>query len=222
MTSNDYATERNDIKRQVRSQTKCLKECRETISRFSAFLEGGSVSQLKARCLIRQPSSAILGGILILIAAGVYLFWTRENTFSQPPESTRRAHAEPSARGPLPVSSPGVREDEKIKSLFDTIRRANLEKKIDLFMSCYASDFKGSGEKRTMILENWDQFDYLDLAYDLKRLEVTAHTAQARVEWLSNLSPKHGGAPETTTSVLDVSLKKENGHWKIEKTNPVS
>ena len=120
------------------------------------------------------------------------------------------------------MSSPEPREDEKIKSLFETIRRANLEKKIDLFMSCYASDFNGRNKKRLATLETWDNFDYLGLSYDLKRLTVTAQTAQVRVKWWINISPKHGGTSEKTTSVLDVSLKREAGHWKIEEIKPVS
>jgi hypothetical protein len=120
------------------------------------------------------------------------------------------------------VSSREAPEDEKIKFLFETIRRANLEKKIDPFMSCYAADFNGRNKKRLATLENWDHFDYLDLSYDLKRLTVTAHTAQVRVKWWITISPKHGGASEKTTSVLDVSLKKEDGHWKVKKIKPVS
>jgi hypothetical protein len=163
-----------------------------------------------------------MGGSLIMIALGAYFLWAKNPEFFHSKESAHISQKKPSVQGPLPVSSPEVREDEEIKSLFETIRRANLEKKIDLFMSCYAADFNGRNKKRLAILETWDHFDYLDLSYDLKRLTVTVHTAQVRVEWWMNISPKHGGTSEKTTSVLDVSLKKEAGYWKIEKIKPVS
>lgn len=222
ITYADYSTEKNDINQQVKSRMKRLKESRKTISQLPSPLGEGSVFPVITRNLIRYQSSAIMGGILILIALGAYFLWTKNPKFFHSQESAHISQAKPSAQARLPVSSPEAREGEKIKSLFETIRRANLEKKIDLFMSCYAADFNGRNKKRLAVLENWDNFDYLDLSYDLKRLTVTAQTAQVRVKWWSNISPKHGGTSEKTTSVLDVSLKKEAGHWKIEKIKPVS
>ena len=218
----DYSTEKNDINQQMKSKTKRLKECRKTISLLPSPLGEGSVSPMITRNLIRYQSSAIMGGILIMIALGAYFLWMKTPKTIHSQESAHISQAKPSVQARLPVSSPEVREDEKIKSLFETIRRANLEKKIDLFMSCYAADFHERNKKRLAVLENWDHFDYLDLSYDLTRLTVTAQTAQARVKWWITISPKRGGTSEKTTSVLDVSLKKEDGHWKVEKIKPAS
>jgi hypothetical protein len=176
------------------------------------------------RNLIRYQSSAIVGGILIMIALGAYFLWAKNPQFFPSQGSAYISQTKPSiqVQGRLPVTSPEAREDETIKLLFETIRRANLEKKIDLFMSCYASDFNGRDQKRSATLETWDRFDYLQLSYDLEKLTVTADTAQVRVKWWLNFSPKRGGPSEKTTSVLDVSLKKEAGHWKIRNIKPVS
>jgi RNA polymerase subunit RPABC4/transcription elongation factor Spt4 len=222
ITYTDYSTEKNDINQQMTSRMKRLKECRKTISQLPSPLGEGSISPMIISNVIRYQSFAIMGGILIIIALGAYFLWTKNPKFFHSQESAHVSQTKTSVQGRLPVSSPEGREDKRIKSLFETIRRANLEKKIDLLMSCYAADFIGRDKKRLAILENWDHFDYLDLSYDLKRLTVTAHTAQVRVEWWMNISPKHGGISEKTTSVLDVSLKKEAGHWKIEKIKPVS
>jgi hypothetical protein len=218
----DYSTEKNNLNQQMRSRMNRLKECRKTISQLPSPLGEGSFSPMITRSLIRYQSTAIMGGILIMITLGAYLLWTKNPEFFHSQESTHISQARPVVQGRLLVSSPEAREDEKIKSLFETIRRANLEKKIDLFMSCYAADFNGRNKKRLAVLENWDHFDYLDLSYDLTKLTVTAHTAQVRVKWWINISPKHGGTSEKTTSVLDVSLKKEDGHWKVKKIKPVS
>ncbi len=222
ITLADYSTEKNDIRQQMRFRMKRLKECRKTISQLPIPLREGSVSPMITRNLVRYQSPAVMGGILIMIALGAYFLWTKNLEFFHSQESALISQAKPSVQGRLLVSSPEAREDEKIKSLFETIRRANLEKNIDLFMSCYAADFNGRNKRRLATLENWDHFDYLDLSYDLKRPTVTAHTAQVIVKWWITISPKHGGTSEKTTSVLDVSLKKEDGHWKVEKIKPVS
>ena len=218
----DYSNEKNDITQRMRSRMKRLKECRKTISQLPSPVAKGSVSPMITRNLIRYQSSAIVGGILIMIALGAYFLWPKNPKSFHSQESTPLYQAKPSVQERLPVSPPEPREDEKIKSLFETIRRANLDKKIDLFMSCYAANFDGRNKKRSTVLETWDNFDYLDLSYDLKRLTVTANTARVRVEWWINISPKRGGTSEKTTSVLDVSLKKEADYWKIEKIKPVS
>jgi len=222
ITRADYSNEKNDLNQQMRSRMKLLKECRKTISQMPSPVGEGSVSSTIIRNLIRYQSSAIMVGILILMALGTYFLWTKSPKIFQSQESSHISQTKPSVQGQLPVSPPDVREDEKIKSLFEAIRQANLEKKIDLFMSCYAADFNGRNKKRSAMLETWRNFDYLDLSYDLQGLTITGHTAQVRVRWWINISPKHGGTSEKTTSVLDVSLKKEAGHWKIDKIKPVS
>jgi hypothetical protein len=157
-----------------------------------------------------------------MLALGAYFLWAKNPEFFRSQGSAHISQTKPTVQGRSPVSSPEAREDEKVKSLFETIRRANLEKKIDLFMSCYASDFNARDKKRLATLETWDNFNYLSLSYDLIRLAVTAQNAQVRVKWWINISPKHGGISEKTTSVLDVSLKKEAGQWKIKQIKPVS
>jgi hypothetical protein len=221
ITFADYSSEKYYINQRMRSRMKYLKEYRNTISRLPSPLGEGSVSPMVTGNLIRYQSLAIMGGVLIMIALGAYFLWAKNAEFFRSQESAHISQTKPSVQVRLPASSPEAREDEKIKSLFETIRRANLEKKIDLFMSCYASDFNGRNKKKMATLETWDHFDYRSLSYDLKTLTVTAHTAQVRVKWQINISPKHGGPSEKTTSVLDVSLKKEAGHWKVKKIEPV-
>jgi hypothetical protein len=221
ITLADYFSEKYDINQRMRSRMKRLEEYRKIISQLPGALGEGSVSPIITRNLIRYQSLAIMGGLLIMIALGAYFLWAKNPEFFRPQESALLSHTKPSVQGRLPASSSEAREDEKIKSLFETIRRANLEKKIDLFMSCYASDFNGRNKKKLATLETWDHFDYRSLSYEWKTLAVTAHTAQVRVKWRINISPKQGGSSEKTTSVLDVSLKKEAGHWKIKKIEPV-
>ncbi len=120
----------------------------------------------------------------------------------------------------IPYSEMRVIED--IKQILETIRRANLEKDIDLFMSCYSFDFKDLESKRKSTLENWKSFSYLDLSYDLKRHSISGDKASIRVEWTIRFSPKSDGQPRESKTILDVVLKKEYGTWKIKEILPIS
>lgn len=108
-------------------------------------------------------------------------------------------------------------ELEKIKRMLENIRQANLKKDIELFLTCYTSDFKEREEKRKTTLDNWKKFDYLDLSYDLKTPSISDDTAQVRVEWLLKFFRTTGGKPLESKTVLDVLLKKEEGEWKIKE-----
>jgi ketosteroid isomerase-like protein len=105
----------------------------------------------------------------------------------------------------------------KIKGLLENIRQANLQKNIDLFISCYATDFKDREGKKKVTLAYWKKFDYLDLSYNLKNPSISSDTAKARVEWLIKISPKTGSQLQESKTILDVTLKKEEGGWKIKE-----
>jgi ketosteroid isomerase-like protein len=108
-------------------------------------------------------------------------------------------------------------EIEKIRGMLENIRQANLKKNIDLFLSCYSSDFKDREVKKKATLDNWKRFDYLDLSYDLRNLSISGDTAKAKVEWLIRIFPTTGGKPQESKTTLDVLLKKEEGGWKIKE-----
>ncbi len=137
--------------------------------------------------------------------------------------STHSKEATPSPPSPLPppddskTPSAEVREIRSIKALLEHVRQANLHKDIDLFISCYASDFQNFEARKRATLAYWEKFNYVDLSYDLKDPSISAETAKARVEWLIKTSSKAGGHPQENKSVLDVTFKKEDGGWKIKE-----
>jgi hypothetical protein len=114
------------------------------------------------------------------------------------------------------------KDSEKIGSIFENIRQANLQKNIDLFMSCFSCDFNGTETKRLNTLKMWENYNYLDLSYDLKRQTITGDTANVRLEWLVRTSQRTSGQQKDGRTVLDVTLKREEGHWKIINIKPVS
>ena len=130
---------------------------------------------------------------------------------------------------PSPLSLPDdsktpsaeIREIRSIKALLEHVRQSNLQKDIDLFTSCYASDFRNLDARKRATLAYWEKVNYVDLSYDLRDPSISAETAKARVEWVIKTSSKSGGRPQENKSVLDVIFKKEEGRWKIEEVKLV-
>jgi len=71
-----------------------------------------------------------------------------------------------------------------IKALLENVRQSNLKKDMDLFVSCYASDFENMEGRKRATVAYWDKFNYLDLSYDVRNLSVSVETAKAKIEWL--------------------------------------
>ena len=113
-------------------------------------------------------------------------------------------------------------ESKKIGFLFENIRQANLQKDIDLYMSCFSSEFSDKEGKRKGTITNWETYNYQDLSYELKELSLLGDAADVKLQWVFMASEKRGGEPYSGTIVLDVSLKKEDGHWKITRIKPAS
>ncbi len=134
--------------------------------------------------------------------------------------SKEAAPAPPSLPDTSGTPSTEIREIGNIKIVLENIRRANLHEDIDLFLHCYASDFRNREEKRKATLANWKMFNYHDLSYDLKKTSISDNTAKARVEWVIKTSSKEGGRHQENKSILDVTFKKEEGRWKIEEVTP--
>ena len=125
---------------------------------------------------------------------------------------------------PLPeipkTPSAEAQEIGNIKTLLENVRQSNLKKDIDLFVSCYSSDFENMEGRKRATIAYWEKFNYLDLSYDLKDLSISVETAKARVEWLIKTSSRNGGQSQQNKSILDVAFKKEEGRWKIKEVKP--
>jgi rRNA maturation endonuclease Nob1 len=146
------------------------------------------------------------------------------------PVSKEIASAPPSLldapKTPEAPKTPSVETQEigkeigNIMTLLENVRQSNLKKDIDLFVSCYSSDFENMEGRKRATVAYWEKFSYLDLAYDLKDLSISVEKAKARVEWLIKTSSRDGGQSQQNKSVLDVAFKKEDGRWKIKEVKP--
>ncbi len=182
---------------------------------------------------ILRPLYIGVTAVIFLIAVAGYLFWPKYSYLikRQPPPptgliqkvetpSSAQVTHPPTKTQPITPKVSEAEEVEAIKNLLENIRQSNLQKNIDLFMSCYALEFKDREGRKAATLENWRNFDYLELSYDLKRQAISGDTANARVEWFILTSPKGGGQAQESKAVLDVTFKKEDGSWKIKEIKP--
>jgi hypothetical protein len=215
MTKADFSREKNEMTREIESRERSLSKYRRIISILPSKLGGGMVSYRVAGNFLRPVPLIILSGIFILVVAIGYFLWQKPSSSSPPlsKEIAATPAGTPSPQGQSPVSK--NEEAEKIRALFENIRQANLKKNISLFMSCYSHDFEDKEGKRLAVLETWENFNYLDLSYHLKRQKITEDTADVRVEWRTRTSPKVNGQFQDTRTVLNVMLTKEEGNWKI-------
>jgi len=150
-------------------------------------------------------------------------------TVAEPGESKNTEGSSSISKEAAPASLPDTsktpsaetQEIGSIKTLLENVRQSNLQKDMDLFAACYASDFENIEGRKRATVAYWEKFNYLDLSYDLKDLSVSVETAKARVEWLIKTSSRTGGQSQQNKSILDVTFKKEEGKWKIKEVKPV-
>jgi ketosteroid isomerase-like protein len=222
ITKADFIREKKELGREIRSRERGLRKHRHLLSLLPNKMRADIPSSGLTRNFVRP--STVIAAILIMIpiVAGAYFVWPRPSPPSTPvPKETVTL---PSSQPPPPNPSPSIEESEaeKIRSLFEDIKQANLKKNIDLFMSCYSRDFTDREGKRVDALETWGFFNYLDLSYDLKKQTISGDTAQVRLEWLIRIVKKTGGKQEERRSLLDATLKKEDGRWKIKEIKTIS
>ena len=216
VTKADFLREKRELKKEINSIERSAKKFRHILSLLPGPAGGNVDSPGLIRGLLR-PSALVTGAIILLLIIGLgYLFW------QQYPQSNRFLSKESTPSPPDPQTVAENIEAEKIGSVFDNIRRANLQKNIDLFMSCFSRDFSGTERKRKDTLKMWETFNYHDLSYDLKKQTIVGDAADVRLEWVVKTSERAGGKPHNGRTVLDVTLKREDGVWKIKQIKPVS
>lgn len=179
------------------------------------------------RKVTRDYSRTVLNwsGLAVICIAAGYLLWSlyahmappKPDSFVTPPSKEKTFTPAPTSSeslSPSPSSKEGD-ETDKIRSLLEDIRKANLRKDIDLFLSCYSNDFKDREGKKKSTLETWENFNFIELTYHLGNVSASGDKARAKVEWLICFSPKSGGQPQESKTILDVVFKNEDGRWKI-------
>jgi len=222
ITQTDFAREKKALKKEIKSRERSLKKNQHILSLLPGKTGGNLDSPGLSGIHLRPFTLLTASAIILLIIAGGYFFWQKPSSSSEP---TLKAAVSSPSPSPPPQRPPAVKEDqevEKIKSLFENIKQANLKKNINLFMSCYSRDFNDREGKRLDALETWGLYNYHDLSYDLKEQTISGDTANVRLDWMIQVSKKGGGKREDKRTLQDVTLKREDGSWKIKEVKTAS
>lgn len=222
ITRTDFLREKQEMNRTLKTRLRNLKQYKQFLSHLPEEMRQDLVSPGFKVSLSRPFIVLVMVSAFLLLGTGGYFLfqWYVQPDTVIPKEMVLSL--------PTPSSSPAPRTDvedqevHKIKSLFDTVQQANLQKNIDLFMDCFSHDFTDKEKKRSDTLKTWDHFNYLNLSYALQQKIISGDIAIVRLEWLIKASDKGGRKPEENRIVLDTTLKKENGKWKIQEIRPVS
>jgi ketosteroid isomerase-like protein/ribosomal protein L40E len=222
ITKADFVREKKELRREIGSRERGLKKQRQILS-LLPNKTGGNIASSRSTGNFVRPRTAIAAiVIIILIIAGASFLWPRPSPNRTPIGKEEITPPSPPPSSPRSSAVAEESEPEKIRSLFESIKQANLKKNIDLFMSCYSRDFSDREGKRLDALETWGFFNYVDLSYDLKKQTISGDSAHVRLEWLIQIVKKTGGKQEDRRTLLDATLKKEDGRWKIIEIKTVS
>jgi len=222
ITRADFLKEKQEMHRNLKTRVRNVKKWKQFLSFLPGEIKKGFVSQGFKGLISQHFTILFISSIIILLGAVGYLL---HQWYSQPDRVIAKEIITPVSTSSLSHRPPTMladQEAEKIKSLFEKVKQANLHQNIDLFMTCFSRDFTNREKKRIETLKTWSQFSYLHLSYDLKKQMISGDTADVQLEWLIKSSNKVGGKPEENRTVFDTILKKENGDWKIREIKPIS
>ena len=222
---NEFIKEKTELENKIKEGEKEIKGYQQLVS-LLPYRQGEVVGTPEQERSFLRPLLLAAGGLVVLVAVVGYLVWPSSSYMIKELFPSRGVMTKDlptrTLQASFPTTSPAPAQEEiaKIRSLFETIKQANLTKDIDLFISCYAADFKGRDEKKQSTLETWRNFDFVALSYDLQQPAISGNAATARIEWTMKISDSKGGPSEEDRTVLDVTLKKEKGDWKIKEVKP--
>lgn len=112
-----------------------------------------------------------------------------------------------------------IKEEENItgvKELLEKIKKANLDKDIELFSSCYSQDYEGLDKRKEKALNLWKNFDFIHLEYILKDSIIKEREGTIRVSWDIKVRSRSGEIKDIRDD-LTVFIIKDGDLWKIKR-----
>ncbi len=120
---------------------------------------------------------------------------------------------------PLQVVLPPKQEVdlEGVRELLEKIKRANLEKDIELFESCYSPDYEELNKRIAKALTLWENFDFVHLEYILKDNIIKEREGTIRVSWNIKVRSRDKDEIKEIKDDLTVFIIKDENSWKIRR-----
>lgn len=184
------------LKEEINSKENNLREKRRLLNILSL--------KEKPESLDKRILVALVTGTLLLISAGYLLIKAPLKKPEQVP-----------AQAVLPLREEA--DIEGVKKLLDKIKRANIEKDIELFESCYSKDYEGLNKRIENALALWRNFDFVHLEYILKDNIIKEKEGTIRIGWDMKVRSRDKGVVNEVKDDLTVFIIKEGDSWKIRR-----
>jgi hypothetical protein len=95
---------------------------------------------------------------------------------SEPAGAPQVHQIQPAAR-PTEIS-----EREEVQGLLDQVRKAQMDKDINLFLKAYSPTYPNLDEKKKSLLKSWQKYNYLDVTFNIGNIQKkNPHTISAEV-----------------------------------------
>jgi len=147
-----------------------------------------------------------LAGLLILV--GVYYFW--------PKAPDRKPLVSPPVLPPLTAPERVDTLQRDVERLAERIRSAHMKKDMSLFRSCYSDSYPNLGELERQTYENWKNFDFRDVRYNISNVRrVGPNQAAAELVWNFQIFNNQTKAAEIHRYIYSIMLEDVGGSWKI-------
>lgn len=104
---------------------------------------------------------------------------------------------------------------KEVVQVLDNLKKANLTKDIDLFLSCYSPEFPSLMEKKSATLAGWKAYDYKAIHYTIKNHYFYKDNAVGVVAWSITASEPNTGKSVSNEVAYNVVMHRENSRYKI-------
>lgn len=161
-------------------------------------------------------SKWLIGFTGLIILLGVYFFW---------PKTPEHKPVTP-LPGLPPMATPGSERADTlsrdVERLAERIRAAHMKKDMNMFISCYAPSYPNLGELERQTYENWKNYDFKNVSYNIANLRrIAPNQAIAEFIWNFQLLNNQTKGSEMHRAVINVLLEETDGIWKIRESKDV-
>jgi hypothetical protein len=116
----------------------------------------------------------------------------------------------------------GISEREKVQGILDQIRKAQLEKDINLFFKAYSPTFPNLVEKKKNLLKSWQKYNYLDMNFNIANIQKKkAHTVIAEVSCAITLEDIHSKKKDNVMKDYTIIFSDVSGQRLIQDVTQV-
>jgi hypothetical protein len=111
-----------------------------------------------------------------------------------------------------------IPETKELIGLLNQVREAQSKKDIRLFLEAYSPNFPNLEQRRDLMLNIWQKYDYLDTQFQLSDITIKNSTLiLGKVTWLIKARDRQDNAMKIFTKSYQVYFSKDSGKWLIQK-----